>query len=657
MRWPVRWHNIRTLVSLLLVVAVVLQVPPIFAVAQGDGMMIYGEGTVATPRYRTLSGTTWSAESSLPTAGAANRHTIVRAAPTRDEMIAGVVNSAGLLTIYRWNGSTWASAWTATTGLGGLPRFDIAYEQSSGKALVVYGRNAASTNELQYRVWDGSNWTAATNLDTTQTSNIIAYVRLAPRPATNEIGLAWGDTVSDASANYWDGTNSVWKGEPGAVLTIDLTTRGGVAMVTRNIDLAFENSSGELIVVWGYDLDDDMHYITRGAGANGSWGTATTDTNFTKQLLDVQLASEPGTDYIAFTNMSDYDAGGGADDAEVAMWTGSAWSDINLHDTTVSASASNLVRTSVAWLKNGAQSRAVVVYDDNAASGVDWLYFNKNSPSWTNGTDYTGSPAPSATGAAGAMWLQTNPFNTAEATYMMVDGASDIFTKKISFDGTNFTWSSTEPSGVSPEATVSVKQGWAATFAYNAYVPPSGSLNVDIVDASGTSVGSPSLAMSNVASSSSCQDSTGIFGVSAQRIRLTNTTATSAWSLSMAATGGVTGNWSSGTATYDFNDSSGSPAGCSDGADADSLSGQLSVDPSVGTMTPQAGCSNTGVSLGSSSAFAQGTTDSITLASASGSAQVNCYWELTNVALSQKIPSFQPAGSYSIQMTLTAVAN
>src|SRR5215213_5453891 len=71
--------------------------PHAHAVAQGDGMMVYGEGTVVTPRYRTLSGSTWSAESSLPTAGAASKYTITRAAPTRNELITGMVNASGLL--------------------------------------------------------------------------------------------------------------------------------------------------------------------------------------------------------------------------------------------------------------------------------------------------------------------------------------------------------------------------------------------------------------------------------------------------------------------------------------------------------------------------------------------------------------------------------
>lgn len=629
------------------------------AVAQGDGTMVYGEGTVVTPRYRTLSGTTWSAENSLPTAGAAVRYNIIRAAPTRNEMIAGTVNASGLLTIYRWNGTTWSSEWTVTTGLGNVPRFDIAYEQSNGKVMVLYSRNVATTNEMAYRVWDGTSWTAATNLDAVRTTGIVQYIRLAARPGTNELAAAWGDANFDLSTNYFDGTNAVWKTEPSSLIENFLTqTVGNAAISSRVFDLAFEQTSGELLLVWGDDAVISPLYITRTAGVSGTWGTpATVGSTYKLNTQDVQLAPEPGTNYIAYANTSD-DNGVGGNYAEAGMWTGSAWANPDNYDNTISTLAISLTRTSVEWLQSGGQSRAVVVYDDSASSGIDWLYFNKNTSTWSAvQTDYTGAPAPSATGAAGAMYLYRNPFNAAEATYVTVDGQSDLFTKKISFDGTNLAWSSTEPGGVSPEATIASKVGWAAAFAYNAYVPPSGSLSADIVDASGVTVASPSVSLSSIAASGTCQTTTGTLGVSSQKIRVSNTTATPGWSLSIAATAGATGSWSSGAANYDFNDASGSPAGCGDGADADSFAGQLSVDPSGGTIAPQSGCTTTGLTKGSSSAFNQGATDNVSLLNASASTGTNCYWDFTGVSLSQKVPDLQPTGTYSLPMTVTVVAN
>jgi hypothetical protein len=573
--------------------------------------------------------------------------------------MAGVVNASGTLTMYRWNGTTWSNEWTVATGLGNVPRFDIAYEQSSGKAVVLYSRNVATTNELAYRIWDGTSWTAATNLDALRTSGIVQYVRLVARNGTDEVAAAWGDASFDLSANYFDGANAVWKGEPAAALETALTiTAGNAAISSRDFDLAFEQTSGKLLIAWGKNSTATPSYVTRAAGVSGAWGTVTSGgASFKLQGQDMQLASEPGTNYIAYANASAYNGVAG-NYAEAAMWTGSAWANFNNYDNAISTIAISLNRIAVEWVQNGAQSRAVVTYDDNATSGVDWLYFNKNTSTWSAiQTAYTGAPVPSATGAAGAMYLVRNPFNAAEATYITVDGQSDLFTKKISFDGTNLTWTSTETGGVSPETSIASKVGWAATFVYNAYIPPVPSLSVDIVDASGVTVASPSLAMSSITASGVCQTSTGTLGVSAQKIRVSNTTVTPGWSLSIAATAGATGSWSSGGSTYDFNDPSGSPAGCADGGDADTLSGQLSVDPSVSTITPQSGCTTTGLTKGTSSAFNQGVTNSVTLVNASASTGTSCFWDVTGVSLSQKVPNLQPNGAYSLPMTVTIVAN
>lgn len=640
---------------LTLIVGSFLSAIPIHAVSQGDAIIVYGEGTVQTPRYRTLTGTTWSAESSLSTASAAVRFVITRAAPTRNEMLAGVTNASGALTIFRWNGSSWSNEWSVTTALGKQPRYDIAYEQSSGKAIVLYSTNAAPTNEMAYRIWDGSSWTGATNLDASKTSGVVHYIRLAARSGTDEVAAAWGDANLDLSGNYFDGTNGVWKGEPSTVIDNNLAVvNTDTDISTRIFDLAFEQTSGELLLVWGNNNDAFPHYITRTAGTSGSWSSPTSGgTSFKIQGIDITLAAEPGTDYIAYANTSNFNNSSTGDFAEAAMWTGSGWANFNNYDNAISSTASQIGRTSVEWVQSGGQSRAVVVYDDLSSTGVDWLFFNKNTTTWSAiQTDYTGTPAPNSSGASGQMSLYRNPYNLSEALYVTVDGQSDLYLKKISFNGSTLTWSSLDPSGASAETSIPSKVAWAAGFAYNAYIPV---LSVDVVDASGNTVSSPSISMDSIQASGTCQTSTGTLGSSSQKIRVTNPTATPGWTLSIAATGGATSNWSSGSSTYDFNDATSS--GCSDGADADSLAGQLSLDPSAGTAAAQSGCTTTGISKGSSSAFSQGSTDSITLMSASASAGTNCYWELTGVSLSQKVPELQAQGSYSMSMTVTVVAN
>jgi hypothetical protein len=179
----------------------------------------------------------------------------------------------------------------------------------------------------------------------------------------------------------------------------------------------------------------------------------------------------------------------------------------------------------------------------------------------------------------------------------------------------------------------------------------SGTLSVDIVDGAGTSVASPSLAMSSTTVSFASQTATGILGVAAEKIRVTNTTLDEQWALSIAASS-TTALWAGSSESYDFNDSS----GATDGGDTDSVGGQLTIDPSGMTITPESGCTTTGLSSGSSDSFEEESTDSITLLTAGVSTLTDCYWDVTDIDLSQVIPGEQPTDTYTIEMTLTVIA-
>lgn len=181
---------------------------------------------------------------------------------------------------------------------------------------------------------------------------------------------------------------------------------------------------------------------------------------------------------------------------------------------------------------------------------------------------------------------------------------------------------------------------------------PAGSLSIDIVDAGGTTVGSPSMVMTPITVSIPFQTATGSFGTSSQKIRVTNTTQTATWTASVAASA-TTAFWDSTGTDYDFNDAT---ASAGDGGDADSLGGRMTVDASGSTITPQGGCATTGLTKGSSTGYNEGTTNSVTLVTAGGTAQLNCYWDITGVSISQTIPPGQPAASdYDINMVLSVL--
>ena len=183
---------------------------------------------------------------------------------------------------------------------------------------------------------------------------------------------------------------------------------------------------------------------------------------------------------------------------------------------------------------------------------------------------------------------------------------------------------------------------------------------LEFVDSSGTPVANPSFAMAATNLLTSCQLVTGTMGsLGANRMRITQGSPGNGWNVSLAATGGATSSWTRTVAGafYDYNDSSGSPAGCNSGSDGDGLAGQLSVAANTITLTPQSGCGTTGLSLGGGmTGFVQGSVNAITLLTSTSGSQSNCYFDLPGMGVQQRIPSGQAQGTYEIQLTATVVA-
>lgn len=180
-----------------------------------------------------------------------------------------------------------------------------------------------------------------------------------------------------------------------------------------------------------------------------------------------------------------------------------------------------------------------------------------------------------------------------------------------------------------------------------------GALDVSVIDAGGAVVASPNVNFSAKAFSMAYQTSTGTLGTVSEKIRITNPSGTTdTWSLGIAATAGPTASWSNGTNHYDFNDPT---SGATDGADTDSWGGQMTIDPSSATIAGVGGTVITNVSKGTSFGFSEGTKNSIDLMTASTGAAKPGQWDLTGISVSQSIPAAQAIGSYSIDMTLTAI--
>lgn len=185
-----------------------------------------------------------------------------------------------------------------------------------------------------------------------------------------------------------------------------------------------------------------------------------------------------------------------------------------------------------------------------------------------------------------------------------------------------------------------------------------GTLAVDITNSSYVTVANPSVTMGSTAFSFSCQTATGTFGTSSEQIYISNPDAAdSGWTVTVAAAS-TTSLWDSAGTDFDFNDPTSS--GCTDGADGDSVGGQMTLDPSGATLSAGAcsTCSTTNVSLGSSTAFSEGVTDSVTIVTGAAGSDDIGDWYVRNVDISQSIPAEQPAAAdYNIDIVLSIQAS
>jgi len=204
-----------------------------------------------------------------------------------------------------------------------------------------------------------------------------------------------------------------------------------------------------------------------------------------------------------------------------------------------------------------------------------------------------------------------------------------------------------------------IKNDSTTLTAYTAYpqIVITGDYGVDIVDNAGTSVIAPFVSFpTGVVATTQCNLPTAMLGIPSQKLRINNDLKTNGWNVTIAATAGPTASWTAGTSHYDYNDASGTLPGCGDGGDADAYAGQLRINPTSATLTPKTGCTASGLSLGPDTKFSEGAIDAITIASANASTARFCYWDVTNVALEQRIPPRTPAGAYGLDMTITMTA-
>jgi len=354
-----------------------------------------GTYTLSSPKTRSWSGSAWDgSETELATAGSAVRWVRSAYCPLMAryyEKIIVTVSDDGYLDAYVWTGGSWSATnnigYVGTTANAYLS-FDVAYEKTSGKAMLVYGIESTDPGkDLAYRVWDGTAWSGESYInDTGHTSDVqYNWVRLAAKPTNgaNEIALGAVEmttTAKSARAWIWSGTS--WGNE----LALD----DDVKYMLQDIDVAYESLSGNAMFTW-YDDSAWAYQSRRWLGS--SWeGTERSIISFASDHAGyISLKPDPSSNRIMFLVVSE------AYDLYTADWNPTTWTTHSVHDTLVDYSSTRCADGD--WEPTGSK---YLMVRGTESGYVRWK-------TWTPASGWSTATSVTASGTHNWIQLRMNP--------------------------------------------------------------------------------------------------------------------------------------------------------------------------------------------------------------------------------------------------------
>jgi len=440
------------------------------AIAQGDGLVFYGAGSNTTPQVRSYASTNSFGSAVGTVSGTQALVSVIKTSPTKQEAVAGYLDSSGNLQVMCYDGSTWSNEWTVAVGGTGTTRpFDIAYESNSGDVMVLYGNNGTG---LGYRTKPGSsgcgtaNWASASTFTPARTSGTIQWVKLAwdKRGSSNLIAAIWADAASDLSSQIWSG--SAWGNEYTSALETSLEVVAA-AQDVEDFDVEYESSSGDLMVVWaistGANGTNGVRYSTCTGGTSScTWSGKLTPATFADDATNLDISANPNTDEIVFASI-----GNGGNDMQAGYWSGSAWTNTADLDASAGTPLARTKLVATGWLINGSTTRSVIVYNDQSTTNIG--YYTGNSGTFGTQSDF--SPTPGFANPQKMYDIQTDPFNKERLMFSLSDNNGDLFAKRLSMTATPaFSWTNADGSAAL-ETTLGQATVGDFSFAYWGYIP------------------------------------------------------------------------------------------------------------------------------------------------------------------------------------------
>lgn len=442
------------------------------SVASGDGLLVYGLSGNTTPQWRTYTNASNAFGTAAGTvAGTTGLNFITRTSPTKQEAISGYTNAAGSLQIMCYDGTSWTNDWSVSVGgTGTTRRFDIAYETNSGDVIVLYSRNVSTTNELAYRTKAGgtgcgaANWSSEILLDSIGSTGVVQWVKLAwdKRAASNLITGIWADSNADLGAGVWSG--SAWGDQNALETSLEFAT---AAQDVDDFDVEYESLSGDVMIAWansvGANGTNGVRYKTCvGGTATCTWSGVLTPPTFADDATNLDISGNPNTDEIVFASI-----GNAGSDLQAGYWSGSAWTNQANSDTSAATPVAGTHLVATGWLVSGGTTRSIVVYNDSATTGINWV--TGVGGTFTIQTDF--APTPAFGNPQRWYEIGADPINKDRLMFTLADTSANLFAKRLVMTSAPaFTW--TNADGGASLGTLAQALRGDFSFAYWRFIPP-----------------------------------------------------------------------------------------------------------------------------------------------------------------------------------------
>ncbi len=322
-------------------------------------LLIYGLASDNQLRYRRWTGSAWGSALTGTDVGGGPRWIVAASSPTASEILAGVLDATEDANIQFFNGLSWsgASELTAATVQVSERAFDAAYEQVSGDVLMAY--RSSGGNALRYRTRTGSGLSSESSFTLPATGGL-RWIRLVPKPGSNEIVLVTLDANRDVCAAIWDG--STWTS---AILLENNAKAAG----DEGVAAAYESQSGEAVVLWSAEGVNAFQYRTWSGTVWSSEADGPTLGSGEPRWL--RLVPDPASNTVLAGSLD------GNRDIYLITWNGSAWTSATLIET--STPDSNSREFDIAFEHGG--TKAVAAW---GRSGLNnFVYRTWNGSTWS----------------------------------------------------------------------------------------------------------------------------------------------------------------------------------------------------------------------------------------------------------------------------------